>query len=76
MNGTAPLDGARERLLRQLAVLAEDVAASAHARCPYRALDDLCTFSRRCRNRVPGPVGHARCAGGTLNSAPANAPGS
>lgn len=64
---------ARARLARELAVLAEDAAASAMERCPYRGRHDVCFFGAGCRNRRYDDAGAARCAGGTLDTAPAAA---
>ena len=73
--------GARERILasrarlaRQLSALAADVGASAVERCPYRGRHDACFFGAGCRNRRYDDAGAARCAGGTLNAAPAASP--
>lgn len=65
------LASARERLVASLRDLTELVADSALTRCPYRALEDLCTFGHGCRNQVRSSADTARCGGGSLNAAPA-----
>jgi len=75
MNERHQLETARRRLLAVLADIAQDAERHAGQRCPYRALDDRCTFPAACRNhrRVPGlPAFH--CSGASLNTAPAAPP--
>lgn len=58
------------RLRQRLRALLNDITEQAHAgaleRCPYRATDDLCTFTYGCRNQLPAGESR-RCSGVQLN---------
>jgi hypothetical protein len=45
MNERQALEAARRRLMTALAGIADDAARLIGERCPYRAVDDRCTFA-------------------------------
>ncbi len=61
---------ARTRLANLLDAISSGVAGLSLERCPYRAVDDVCTFEHGCRNQVRGDD-VVKCAGGPLDTSPA-----
>lgn len=61
---------ARMRLADLLDTIADGVTELSLERCPYRAVDDVCTFEHGCRNQLRGDD-VVRCGGGPLDTTPA-----
>lgn len=61
---------ARVRLADLLDRITTGVADLSLERCPYRGVDDVCTFDFGCRNQRRDDA-VARCAGGPLDTSPA-----
>lgn len=61
---------ARMRLADLLDAISGGVADLSLERCPYRAVDDVCTFEFGCRNQQRGDD-TVKCGGGPLDTSPA-----
>jgi len=51
------------RLAAELAGVAQDVEASARARCPHRGVRSRCAYPGACRNQAALPHGGQVCSG-------------
>jgi len=72
MSERQSLEAARRRLVAALSGIVDHATSQATERCPYRALDDRCTFPAGCRNQRPNARQDGfRCSGDRLDPAPA-----